>query len=117
MSRPTGLKRLKKVGLYRRVKSSKEQESLGVPEDASKQGRSIEDIDADAEVTLVKDQHNEDLMFDTGVLDNDEVFVDVTSSEKNEQATKIIDSTASEAVTTAGVVDSAAPTIPTTVEE
>ncbi|GJR78996.1 hypothetical protein Tco_0149781 [Tanacetum coccineum] len=40
---------------------------------------------------------NEDLMFDTGVLDDDEVFVDVASSEKNEQSTKIDDSTASEA--------------------
>ncbi|GJR07902.1 hypothetical protein Tco_0790554 [Tanacetum coccineum] len=32
---------------------SEDQESLGVPEDASKQGRSIADIDADVEVTLV----------------------------------------------------------------
>ncbi|GJW79567.1 hypothetical protein Tco_0143542 [Tanacetum coccineum] len=60
-------------------------------------GRSIEDIDADVEVTLVNEQQNEDLMFDTGVLDDDEVFVDVTSSEKNEQTTKIDDSTAGEA--------------------
>ncbi|GJX58013.1 hypothetical protein Tco_0289403 [Tanacetum coccineum] len=66
-------------------------------------GRSIEDIDADVEVTLVNEQQNEDLMFDTGVLDDDEVFVDVTSSEKNEQTTKIDDSTAGEAVTTSSV--------------
>ncbi|GJX12191.1 hypothetical protein Tco_0202050 [Tanacetum coccineum] len=32
-----------------RVESSEDQESLGVPEDASKQGRSIADIDADVE--------------------------------------------------------------------
>ncbi|GJW74946.1 hypothetical protein Tco_0134316 [Tanacetum coccineum] len=70
----------------------------------------------DAEVTLVNEQQNEDLMFDTRVLDDDEVFVDVTSSEKNEQTTKN-DSTAGEAVTTAGVEDSVASTIPTTVEE
>ncbi|GJZ55168.1 hypothetical protein Tco_0610361 [Tanacetum coccineum] len=41
MSRPTGLKRLKKVGMSRRVESSVDQESLGAPEDASKQGRSL----------------------------------------------------------------------------
>ncbi|GKA93242.1 hypothetical protein Tco_0815228 [Tanacetum coccineum] len=80
-------------------------------EDASKQGRSIEDINADAEVTLVNEQQNEDLMFDTGVLDDDEVFVDVASSEKNDQSTKLDDNTAGEAVTTASVEDSAAPTI------
>ncbi|GJQ90001.1 hypothetical protein Tco_0001140 [Tanacetum coccineum] len=37
---------------------------------------------------------DEDLMFDTGVLDDDEVFVDVTTVEKDEQSTKIDDSTA-----------------------
>ncbi|GJR09680.1 putative ribonuclease H-like domain-containing protein [Tanacetum coccineum] len=45
MSRPTGLKRLRKVGMSRRVESSEDQESLGAPEDASKQGRSIADIE------------------------------------------------------------------------
>ncbi|GJT15343.1 hypothetical protein Tco_0874049 [Tanacetum coccineum] len=69
---------------------------FGDQEDASKQGRSIEDIDADAEVTLVNEQQNEDLMFDIGVLDDDEVFMDVDSSEKNEQSTKIDDSTVGE---------------------
>ncbi|GJR42192.1 hypothetical protein Tco_1310295 [Tanacetum coccineum] len=39
--------------MSQRVESSKDQESLGVPEDASKQGRSIADIDVDVEVTLV----------------------------------------------------------------
>ncbi|GKE33493.1 hypothetical protein Tco_1452815, partial [Tanacetum coccineum] len=120
-SRTTGLKRLKKVGMSRRVKSSEDQESLGDHEDASKQGRSIEDIDADAEVTLVneaQERQDDDLMFDTGVLDDDdEVFVDVTTGEKDEQSTKIDDSTAGEAVTTAGVEGSVAPIIPTTVEE
>ncbi|GJY77218.1 hypothetical protein Tco_0482334 [Tanacetum coccineum] len=116
--RTTGLKRLKKVGAARRIESSND--SLGAQEDASKQGRRIEDIDADAEVTLVnetQERQDEDLMFDTGVLDGDEMFVDATTGEKDEQSTKIDDSTAGEAVTTAGVEDSAAPTIPTTVEE
>ncbi|GKA09402.1 hypothetical protein Tco_0688733 [Tanacetum coccineum] len=52
-SRTTGLKRLRKVGESRRVESSKDKDSLGAQEDASKQGRSFEDIDKDAEVSLV----------------------------------------------------------------
>ncbi|GKB16690.1 hypothetical protein Tco_0850613 [Tanacetum coccineum] len=114
-SRTTGLKRLKKVGMSRRVETYKDQESLGDHEDASKQGRNIEDIDANAKVTLVnetQERQDDDLMFDTGVLDDDEVFVDVTTVEKEEQSTKT-----GEAVTTAGVEDSAAPIILTTVEE
>ncbi|GJW69826.1 hypothetical protein Tco_0126743 [Tanacetum coccineum] len=110
--RTTGLKRLKKVDATRRIESSND--SLGAQEDASKQGRRIEDIDADAEVTLVnetQERQDEDLMFDTGVLDGDEMFVDATTGEKDEQSTKIDDSTAGEAVTTAGVEDSTAPTI------
>ncbi|GJV33272.1 hypothetical protein Tco_1393672 [Tanacetum coccineum] len=101
--------------MSRRVESSEDQESLGDHEDASKQGRSIEDIDAYAEVTLVnetQEREDDDLMFDTGVLVDDEVFVDFTTVEKEEQSTKT-----GEAVTTLGVEDSAAPTIPTTVEE
>ncbi|GKD47265.1 hypothetical protein Tco_1271910 [Tanacetum coccineum] len=79
-----------------------------------KRGRRIEDIDADAEVTLVnetQERQDEDLMFDTGVLDGDEMFVDATTGEKDEQSTKIDDSTAGEAVTTASVEDSVAPRI------
>ncbi|GJY31623.1 putative ribonuclease H-like domain-containing protein [Tanacetum coccineum] len=44
-----------KIGMTRRVEFSEDQESLGAPEDASKQGRSIEDIDADVdEITLAQ---------------------------------------------------------------
>ncbi|GJV29600.1 hypothetical protein Tco_1386048 [Tanacetum coccineum] len=110
--RTTWLKRFKKLSTARRVKSSNA--SLGAQEDASKHGRSIEDIDTDAEVTLVnetQEQQNEGLMFDTRVLDDDEVFVDVTTSDKDEHSTKLDDSTAGEAVTTASVEDSTAPTI------
>ncbi|GJY32556.1 putative ribonuclease H-like domain-containing protein [Tanacetum coccineum] len=125
-SRTTGLKRLKKVGLSRRVESSEDQESLGAPEDASKQGRSIADIDANVEVTLVdktQDRHDDELMFDTGVLDTDDMPVEAKVDEKDEQSTKLDDSTVGEAVTTASVEDSAAPTTiedsaaPTTIEE
>ncbi|GJY42019.1 hypothetical protein Tco_0429289, partial [Tanacetum coccineum] len=46
------LKRLYKVGRSARVVSS-EEASLGDQEDTSKQGRKIDDIDKDAEITLV----------------------------------------------------------------
>ncbi|GKG40875.1 hypothetical protein Tco_0470087, partial [Tanacetum coccineum] len=48
----------------------------------------------------------EDLMFDTRILDDDEVFMDVITIDKEEKSTKT-----GEAVTTAGVEDSTAPTI------
>ncbi|GKB32915.1 hypothetical protein Tco_0872316, partial [Tanacetum coccineum] len=88
MSRPTGLKRLRKVGMSRRVESSEDQESLGAPEDASKQGRSIEDIDAD--------------------VDDDVMHVEAKVDGKDEQSKKPDDSTAGEAVTTASIDDSTA---------
>nr|GEZ53537.1 hypothetical protein [Tanacetum cinerariifolium] len=80
-SRTHGLKRLYKVGLSARVESSAEEQSLG-EEDASKQGRNIADIDADAETTLVnetaedKERYNDEEMFDTWVLDDEEVVVE-----------------------------------------
>ncbi|GJX38296.1 hypothetical protein Tco_0251599 [Tanacetum coccineum] len=98
----TGFKRLKKVGITRRVESSEDQESLGDHEDASKQGRSIADIDADVEVNLVdetQERQDDELMFDTGVLDTDEMHVEAKVDEKDEQSTKLDDS----------VEDSAAP--------
>ncbi|GJV43731.1 putative ribonuclease H-like domain-containing protein [Tanacetum coccineum] len=82
MSRPTGLKRLKKVGMSRRVESSEDQEK----------------------------RQDEELMFDTRVLDADEMHVEAKVDEKDEQRTKLDDSTAGEAVTTTSVEDSAAPT-------
>ncbi|GJR55882.1 hypothetical protein Tco_1406403 [Tanacetum coccineum] len=98
------------------VESSEDQESLGVLEDASKQGRSIADIDADVEVTLVDEtqvRQNDDLIFDTGVLDDVEMPVEAKVDGKNEQSTKTDYSTTGEAVTTPGD-DSV---IPTTNEE
>ncbi|GKD13667.1 hypothetical protein Tco_1198074 [Tanacetum coccineum] len=80
-SRTTGLKRLKKVGMSRRVESSEDQESLGAPEDAFQ--NTVED---------------DELMFDTGVLDTDEMHVEAKVDEKDEQSTKLDDSTAGEAV-------------------
>ncbi|GKB62191.1 hypothetical protein Tco_0918377, partial [Tanacetum coccineum] len=117
MLRPTGLKRLKKVGMSRRVESSEDQESLGALEDASKQGRSIADLNKDDDVTSVdetQERQGDELMFNTGVLDTDKMHVDAKVDEKDEQSTKLDDSTAGEAVTTASVEDSAALT---TIEE
>ncbi|GKE18689.1 hypothetical protein Tco_1426266, partial [Tanacetum coccineum] len=111
ISRPTGLKRLRKIGMNRRVESSKDQESLGAPEDASKQGRSIKDIDiyADVDVSLVnetQERQDDDLILDTGVLEDDEMHVEAKVNEKEEHSTKPDDSTASKEVTTASVDDS-----------
>ncbi|GJZ81765.1 hypothetical protein Tco_0646759 [Tanacetum coccineum] len=77
-SRTPGLKRLRKVGISTQVVSSKD-EGLGAQEDASKQGRKIANLDADAEVTLVDEaqkRNDDNLMFDTGVLDDQEVKVE-----------------------------------------
>ncbi|GJZ14951.1 putative ribonuclease H-like domain-containing protein [Tanacetum coccineum] len=71
-SRTPELKRLRKVGRTAIIESSKD-EGLGAQEDASKQGRKIVDLDADAEVTLGKIDDN--LMFDTGVFDEQEVEI------------------------------------------
>nr|GEU45095.1 hypothetical protein [Tanacetum cinerariifolium] len=63
-SRTHKLKRLYKVGLSARVESLDEA-SLG--EDASKQGREIDDIDQDEDITLVDDQADAE-MFDVNDL-------------------------------------------------
>ncbi|GJU71928.1 hypothetical protein Tco_1263333 [Tanacetum coccineum] len=73
-SRNHRLRRLYKVGRSVRVVSS-EDEGLGDQEDASKQGRKIDEIDQDVKVTLVYEtqgRYDDNLMFDTGVLDNEQ---------------------------------------------
>ncbi|GKC36520.1 hypothetical protein Tco_1048904 [Tanacetum coccineum] len=65
--RTNRFKRLYKIGRAARVVSSDEA-SLGNQEDASKHRRNIDDIDADAEITLVNEtqgRHDDDLMFNT----------------------------------------------------
>ncbi|GKF92095.1 hypothetical protein Tco_0278814, partial [Tanacetum coccineum] len=57
---------------------SSDEASLGDQEDASKQGRKIDDIDKDAEITLVdetQERHDDDIMFDVSDLAGEEVFV------------------------------------------
>nr|GEV66587.1 hypothetical protein [Tanacetum cinerariifolium] len=77
-SRTHKQKRLYKFGLIVMVESSSDEESLG--EDASKQEKRINDIDADKDITLVNDADNE--MFDVDDLGGEEVFV----AGKNENA-------------------------------
>ncbi|GKB90645.1 hypothetical protein Tco_0962917 [Tanacetum coccineum] len=72
-SRTHKLIRLYKVGRSARVVFSVEA-SLGDQEDASKQGRKIDDIDADEDITL-ENVHDAE-MFDVNDLHGDEVFVE-----------------------------------------
>ncbi|GJX29180.1 hypothetical protein Tco_0237259 [Tanacetum coccineum] len=65
-SRTHKLKRLYKVGRSARVISSDEA-SLGDQEDASKQGRKIDDIDKDAEITLVDETQGDQIRHDEEV--------------------------------------------------
>nr|GFA54197.1 hypothetical protein [Tanacetum cinerariifolium] len=100
-SRPTRLRRLKKVGTSKQVESSMEKDSLGAQEDASKQGRSIKDIDLDVEIALVDESwgrmHDAD-MFGVDDLEGNEVFVDVREK-------SVEDSASPTTATTANVYD------------
>ncbi|GKA91690.1 hypothetical protein Tco_0813615, partial [Tanacetum coccineum] len=86
--------------------------------DASKQGRKINEIDQDAEVTLVDEtqgRYDDNLMFDTGVLDNEQDMVEkeVDMAEKEvDMAEKDVSTV--DLVTTAGEVVT---TTTTTVDE
>ncbi|GJU16518.1 hypothetical protein Tco_1144484 [Tanacetum coccineum] len=82
-------------------------------EDASKQGMSIEDIEANVDVSLVdetQERQNDDLMFDSRVLEDDVMHVEAKVDGKDEQSKKPNDSTAGEAVTTASIDDIVVPT-------
>ncbi|GKA58066.1 hypothetical protein Tco_0757254 [Tanacetum coccineum] len=95
-----GLKKLRNIGSNSRVESSNDV-SLGAQEDASKQGRKIADLDADAEVTLMdetQEMNDDNLMFDTGVLEEQEKDV-----AKKEVSVADPVTTAGEVVTTANV--------------
>nr|GEV84206.1 putative ribonuclease H-like domain-containing protein [Tanacetum cinerariifolium] len=117
-SRPAGLKRLKKVSLSKKVESSKEKDSLGAQEDASKQMRSIEYIDQDAEIALVDEAQgrmHDAYMFGVDDLEGNEVIVDVREIiiEKEISTVDPI-TTADKVVTAASVEDSVAPNTTTT---
>ncbi|GKD66906.1 hypothetical protein Tco_1309014 [Tanacetum coccineum] len=114
-----------KVGRPARVVSSKDK-GLGDQEDASKQGRKIDEIDQDAEVTLADEtqgRYGDNLMFDTGVPDNEQDMVEkeVDMAEKDISTADPV-TTVGEVVTTANVVVSTAKvtidsTTTTTVDE
>ncbi|GJU87735.1 uncharacterized mitochondrial protein-like protein [Tanacetum coccineum] len=87
-SRTHKLRRLYKVGTSARVVSSYKA-SLGDQEDASKQGRKIDDIDADVGITLDSTHFDVDTnMFGVHDLDGDEVFVQLLEARKKHFAIK-----------------------------
>ncbi|GJR78372.1 hypothetical protein Tco_0149157 [Tanacetum coccineum] len=102
-SRTSGLKRLRKVGSASRVESSNDV-SLGAQEDASKQGRKIADLDADAEVTLIdetQERYDEEMLFDIqDDLQGEEVVAEKEVAKKEVSAADPV-TTAGEVVTTA----------------
>nr|GEW62496.1 hypothetical protein [Tanacetum cinerariifolium] len=87
-----------KIGSLTRVESS-DDAGLGDQEDASKQGRMIADLNADEGVALVDETQwrNDQDMFDTSILDDEEVVAE------KEVSTADPVPTTGEVVTTAGV--------------
>ncbi|GKD83714.1 hypothetical protein Tco_1350553 [Tanacetum coccineum] len=86
-SRTHKLRRLYKVGRSARVVSS-DKASLGDQGDASKQGRKIDDINADAGITLDSTHFDDDTdMFEVHDLDGDEVVVEseVAAKKKDDE--------------------------------
>ncbi|GKC08984.1 hypothetical protein Tco_1000594, partial [Tanacetum coccineum] len=68
--------------------------SLGDQEDASKQGRKIDDIDKDAEITLVDEtqgRYGDEDMFGVNELDGDEVVVESEVTDKAGEKRNIIE--------------------------
>ncbi|GJY64238.1 hypothetical protein Tco_0465698 [Tanacetum coccineum] len=107
-SRTHKLKRLYKIGRSVRIVSSDEA-SLGDQEDASKQGRNIDDIDADAGINLVSTHFDADTdMFGVHDLVGDEVFVE-SEVAVNKENTETV-STAKSKVSAANTLVSAATT-------
>nr|GEW50983.1 ribonuclease H-like domain-containing protein [Tanacetum cinerariifolium] len=78
-SRSGGLRRLKRFGSCRRVKSPMEKDGLGAKEGASKQERMIEEIDQNAKTALddeTQEMINNDEMFGVDDLAGEEVVMD-----------------------------------------
>nr|GEU58100.1 hypothetical protein [Tanacetum cinerariifolium] len=89
-SRTHKLKMLYKVGLSARVESLDNEKSLD--KDASKQGRRIDDIDADEDITLVIVQADAEMFDAEKDLDGEEVFVKqevVADKEKSDEKDQI----------------------------
>ncbi|GJR20177.1 hypothetical protein Tco_0968704 [Tanacetum coccineum] len=99
---------------------SSDDASLGDQEDASKQGRKINDIDKDAEITLIDEtqgRYGDDLMFDTCVLDDEKVFAGQYMDEKEINVSEKEVSTANPVTTAGEVVTTSSPTETTTVDD
>ncbi|GJR75796.1 hypothetical protein Tco_0088161 [Tanacetum coccineum] len=92
-SKIPGMKRLFKIGRSAQVVSS-ENEGLSDQEDASKQERKTDDINKDAEVTLVDQRYDDAQMFNTYIFNGEEVFV-------AKQSEKVVE----EVVSTAEVIE------------
>ncbi|GJZ55077.1 hypothetical protein Tco_0610270 [Tanacetum coccineum] len=78
-SRTYGLKRLRKVGATARVESYGDEEDLG--EDASKQGRKINAIDADEDITMVSVQDDADKEIYAAQVNTAATTVTITTEE------------------------------------
>ncbi|GJZ30181.1 hypothetical protein Tco_0575228 [Tanacetum coccineum] len=115
----SGLKRLRKVGSASRVESSND-DSLGAQEDASKHGRKIADLDADAEVTLIdetQERNDEEMFFDVqDDMQGEEVVAEKEVSEKEVSVADLV-TTVGEVVTTANVEVTTASAPTTTIDE
>ncbi|GKD95021.1 hypothetical protein Tco_1374858 [Tanacetum coccineum] len=102
-SSTSGLKRLRKVSSASRVESSNDV-SLGAQEDASKYGRKIADLDADAKVTLIdktQERYDKEMLFDVqDDLQGEEVVAEKEVAEKEVSAADSV-TTTREVVTTA----------------
>ncbi|GJX45991.1 hypothetical protein Tco_0262667 [Tanacetum coccineum] len=96
-------------------------ESLGAQEDASNQGRSIEDIDKDAEVSLVdetQERSDDAEMFDTDALIGNEVFAENDMIEKDQDVIPkevSIAAPSTTAVPPPDITESTATTAPSTI--
>ncbi|GKC62701.1 hypothetical protein Tco_1095299, partial [Tanacetum coccineum] len=90
-----------------------------------RKGKKIADLDADAEVTLIdetQERNDEDLMFDTDVLNGDEVFEEpIVNAAKTTSSIPVSTAdpvtTAGEVVTTANVEVTTASAPTTTIDE
>ncbi|GJY52118.1 hypothetical protein Tco_0442965 [Tanacetum coccineum] len=118
-SRTHKLKRLYKVSRSARMVSSNDA-SLGDQDNASKQGRKIDDIDKDAKITLIDEtqgRYGDDLMFDTCVLDDEVVFAGQDMDEKEINVVEKEVSTGDKVTTTGEVVTTANLTKNTTTDD
>ncbi|GJU29593.1 ribonuclease H-like domain-containing protein [Tanacetum coccineum] len=105
-SKTLRMKRLFKIGRSAQAVSS-EDEGLGDQEDASKQGRKIDGIDKDVEVTLVDETHgryDDAQMFNTDVFNGEEVFVAEQSEKVVEEVVSTAEVSAAATITTEEII-------------